>query len=539
MNIRIRKAGKKIYFETYIEKIEKDRLNVTNIWNFKEIIFEEKKLKEPFIINFLKELFEKEKIEEVHLEKINMIVTVFPLIQNVSCIEKIVLEENETVPSSLYSEFKKLNFIKMIECYQMTSFLFNECVKNLKIEISYRKKTFIKSNFMITNDLTTHSKIYYKKRIVMYDTYTKDDLLDFEFFLKENKNLQTIDCYSHSKTFLKQILIQLLTNQKTKIEIRIFQKDEEQKEMEELLSFLKKTFKEELKNYHITFQFCYTKKYKERNLLKQVNLNIFRVFLIILLIFSTSIYIISKIHLYHNQKTKDKIENIIESKEETKQEDDNEENKQEIIEEPKKEEQEKEDEEKEDEEKDEPKAITYQKNFSELKKINSEFVTWLTVPNTSISYPVVKHKDNDYYLTHSFDKSYNIGGWIFMDYRNHSDFSDQNTIIYGHDSYSTTMFGTLKNILKKDWYTKNKTITLEANGKKIEAEIFSIYTIPNTNDYLQVVFSEKEFGEFIDKIINRSIYNFQIKPTTDDHIVTLSTCYKDSKNRLVLHAKIK
>ena len=179
--------------------------------------------------------------------------------------------------------------------------------------------------------------------------------------------------------------------------------------------------------------------------------------------------------------------------------------------------------------------------MASLKKTNNEFTGWLTVNNTSISYPVVKHSDNDYYLKHGFNKKYNINGWIFMDYRNHVETFDQNTIIYGHDSNYSIMFGDLKKVLQKNWYTSktNQIITYETAQKKYEAQIFSIYVINNTTDYLQVVFSDKEFESFIKKITDRSIYDFNTNVSVQDKIITLSTCYKDSSKRLVVHAKIK
>ena len=128
-----------------------------------------------------------------------------------------------------------------------------------------------------------------------------------------------------------------------------------------------------------------------------------------------------------------------------------------------------------------------------------------------------------------------------MDYRNNKNLTDQNTIIYGHDTYDTMLFGTLDKVLNKSWYTnkENQIITLENESKNIKAEIFSIYTIDVTTDYLQVVFSNKEFETFINKIKDRSIYNFNKEVTKEDKIITLSTCYKSGNKRLVIHAKIK
>lgn len=124
-----------------------------------------------------------------------------------------------------------------------------------------------------------------------------------------------------------------------------------------------------------------------------------------------------------------------------------------------------------------------------------------------------------------------------MDYRNNINLTDQNTIIYGHDSDHNLMFGSLNQILNKNWYTKNKTITIEKENQKIKAEIISIYTILNTNDYLQVVFSDQEFKQFLTKITKRSIYNFHTSVNKKDKIITLSTCYKDSKEDWYYMAK--
>ena len=74
---------------------------------------------------------------------------------------------------------------------------------------------------------------------------------------------------------------------------------------------------------------------------------------------------------------------------------------------------------------------------------------------TNINYPYVQTTDNDYYLTHAFNKTRNSAGWVFLDYRNNPDLSDKNNIIYAHGRYDNTMFGTLKNALTNGWL-KNK-----------------------------------------------------------------------------------
>lgn len=60
-------------------------------------------------------------------------------------------------------------------------------------------------------------------------------------------------------------------------------------------------------------------------------------------------------------------------------------------------------------------------NFDELLKINNETKGWIQVNGTNINYPFVQTSNNDYYLNHSFNKSYNQAGWVFMDYRNNTE----------------------------------------------------------------------------------------------------------------------
>ena len=177
---------------------------------------------------------------------------------------------------------------------------------------------------------------------------------------------------------------------------------------------------------------------------------------------------------------------------------------------------------------------TTKKNFNKLLEENDEVVGWIKVSGTDIDYPYVKHKDNSYYLNHSFNKSTNDAGWIFLDYQNNTNFEDNNTIIYAHNRIDGSMFGSLRNTLKKDWYNNpnNHIITIETLSNTFTFQIFSIYIIETTDDYLDI-----NMQEGYDLFINRSIYNFNIQVTNEDKILTLSTCYNNQK-KLVLHAKL-
>lgn len=178
-------------------------------------------------------------------------------------------------------------------------------------------------------------------------------------------------------------------------------------------------------------------------------------------------------------------------------------------------------------------------DFNGLKRTNPDVVGWLKVNGTNINYPFVQSSDNDYYLTHSFNKSYNGAGWVFLDYRNNST-NNKNTIIYAHGRSNKTMFGTLKNVLNNGWLnnTNNYVIKISTETENSLWQIFSVYRIPTTSDYLQTNFNdETEYQNFLDMIKDRSSHNFDTNVASTDNILTLSTCYNNS-DKMVVHAKL-
>ena len=178
-------------------------------------------------------------------------------------------------------------------------------------------------------------------------------------------------------------------------------------------------------------------------------------------------------------------------------------------------------------------------DFGDLKRTNPDVVGWLKVNGTNINYPFVQSSDNDYYLTHSFNKSYNGGGWVFLDYRNNGT-NNKNTIIYAHGRSDKTMFGTLKNVLNNGWLnnTNNYVIKISTETENSLWQVFSVYRIPTTSDYLQTNFNDDiEYQNFLDMIKDRSGHNFDTNVASTDNILTLSTCYNNS-DKIVVHAKL-
>jgi len=179
-------------------------------------------------------------------------------------------------------------------------------------------------------------------------------------------------------------------------------------------------------------------------------------------------------------------------------------------------------------------------DFNELKKKNKDTKGWIQVSGTNINYPFVQAKDNKYYLTHSFEKKYTDAGWVFLDYRNNINNLSKNNIIYGHARLNKTMFGTLKNVLTKDWYNKkdNHVIKLSTEKENTLWQIFSVYSIKTESYYITTDFEDDEaFQTYLDTMKGRSKFKFDADVNVNDTILTLSTCHKTDE-KVVVHAKL-
>lgn len=183
----------------------------------------------------------------------------------------------------------------------------------------------------------------------------------------------------------------------------------------------------------------------------------------------------------------------------------------------------------------------YQVDFSSLSSKNKETVAYIHVNNTNIDYPVVQTDDNQFYLKHSFDKSKNDAGWIFMDYRSDINHLKDNTVIYGHARLDGTMFGSLRNVLFYAWQSvrENYVIFLSSFKEDMIFQIFSIYTIPSENYYIQPDFNDSnEKRKWLETLKDRNIAPIDTDVQVNDKVLTLSTCKNHNGDRIVVHAKL-
>ena len=128
-----------------------------------------------------------------------------------------------------------------------------------------------------------------------------------------------------------------------------------------------------------------------------------------------------------------------------------------------------------------------------------------------------------------------------MDYHNKLDGNDKNIVIYGHNTLDGTMFGTLRKVVKKEWYDNpdNYIINLVFENEIYVYQVFSTYSIAVEDYYINTIFKNNdEFNKFIHTLKKRSVYDYNIDVNGNDSILTLSTCTGNGKSRMVLHAKL-
>lgn len=518
-----------------IKDTPKEDLNKTNVIDTKELVFSDVYIKNnlELVSSFLNVIIIKRKINTVCIRDFELITVILDIINTIPNITNLIIKPDESINYDIFLKLLDNNYLENLEVYDFPRILLDRLDTNKKIVVKTRTEILFVSNFMKVNNLNTYSDIYYKKNIVISD-FTSDDKNDIVTFIKINKYLKEINFKNFSVSAFDFMMNLLIQNAKEDIKIS-FEYDNLKDTDINVISKYKKVNERLLLNANITFKINYSEEYRRNNLFKQININFIKVSLgavILVIIFMIGInYYKNYVDEQHYLGIENNLKEIIKVNQKKTEE----ENPLDVI-----------------EPGDEDFTTTttttttvydiqYEKVFSTLQEINKDTVGWLTVNNTRIDYPVVQAKDNDYYLRHDYYQNKNRHGWIFMDYRNNPDELNENTIIYGHNLANQTMFGTLRYALNSYWYKKsaNQIITFNTPNENMKFQIFSIYTIPTTNDYLDITFPTTDaYQSYIDLVKGRSIYDFNIEVTTGDKILTLSTCANGNDKRLVIHAKL-
>lgn len=174
-------------------------------------------------------------------------------------------------------------------------------------------------------------------------------------------------------------------------------------------------------------------------------------------------------------------------------------------------------------------------DFEAMKQINPDIVAWLYIPDTRLNYPIVQAADNDYYLHRLLNGDYNLNGTIFMDYLNKADFSDANTLIYGHNMKSGNMFGEMTNYKKQSFYDQHSTAYLLTPDQNYKLELVAGVVLSDDAEIYQHGFSQS----LLDFCRSHSTFQSTVEASAQDRFVTLSTCsYEYDNARFVVLGKL-
>ena len=177
---------------------------------------------------------------------------------------------------------------------------------------------------------------------------------------------------------------------------------------------------------------------------------------------------------------------------------------------------------------------------------NPDIVGFLFVEGTNISNVILQGRDNHFYLHRDMFGRHNVNGSVFMDFRNSPDFTDPNTILYGHNMNNGTMFHDVRHYMRREFFEAHPYIKVITDDQLFIYEIFSAFSTRVDRayrmdfDYIQVLFEdEEEFRDLLNEMMRRSVYDTGVTARWNDRILVLSTCTNVNRNtRYVVAARL-
>ena len=504
--VKISITNKALLFSYSNDVTNIEKLLNTNIISNDELLFSDEyiTINTKIVSAFIREIILENDINRIIVETAHLANIAMLVLKNSKRMFTLTISEPVSLTYSICEKIIEAGIFSDVNCYSIPPFMI-ELLDSKNIKSETRFEIFFTSDFMQNNGLISYSKIYYKMNLRFDFPLSNEDLEDFKTFCKLNGYLKTIHFSKYDEDEIKKIVDILHAERLKNVKLLVHDNINNAKTANDIKAYNKHI----KKKYKLVLRVVYSNDYLKENIgtelilstLKMCGLVIFMIVGVVVACVGVASYNASA--KVDNIKTN--IINAIEAYEE-----------------------------------DATQQTILSNKFNALIEMNNDTVAWIKVNNTKIDYPVVKTTDNEYYLKRSFEKTPSYDGWIFMDYRNKVDETpDKNTILYGHNHfYSGTMFGTLSNATKKSWLDElnNQIITFDTLYSNAKWQVFSIYKIKKTSDYLQVDFdTDSQFVDFANMLKNRSMHNFMVDIKPDDHILTLSTCVDDD-SRLVVHA---
>lgn len=167
-------------------------------------------------------------------------------------------------------------------------------------------------------------------------------------------------------------------------------------------------------------------------------------------------------------------------------------------------------------------------DWSKLKEEYEDIVGWISIPGTAIDYPILQTTDNEFYLNHDYNREPDFLGSIFMDYRQSNDFSEMNTIIYGHNvnvNSPSPKFGELNNYYNEEFFNSHKEVYLFTPNEVRKGEVFAVHADSADSKSNNIDLSTREeLNDYIEFMKESSVVDSAITPDEVNQVVTLWSC---------------
>ncbi|MGM9941841.1 MAG: class B sortase [Bulleidia sp.] len=175
-----------------------------------------------------------------------------------------------------------------------------------------------------------------------------------------------------------------------------------------------------------------------------------------------------------------------------------------------------------------------------MAAINPDYVGWIHMKNSDISYPMVQGTDNEYYLNHLYTKEENYVGSVFLDCNSSRDFTDRNTVIYAHNVKNGTMFMEIARFEDPSWYADHDVLEIYTASQNYRLYPVAGILTTGSDNYVSYAFeSDEAYMNYVNRFVSNSTFQSNQTVTPQDQTVLLSTCsYSLTDGRYALLCRV-
>ncbi|MBO4365195.1 MAG: class B sortase [Eggerthellaceae bacterium] len=164
-------------------------------------------------------------------------------------------------------------------------------------------------------------------------------------------------------------------------------------------------------------------------------------------------------------------------------------------------------------------------------RVNPDIVGWISVPRTSVSYPIVQapKQDPSYYLTHDIYGNWNFAGCPYLDASCCDDglLASWNAIVFGHNLGfgDTSLFAPLSQYTQPDFAEHHRVVLVQTPQQKCVYHVEGAACVFGLQATKRTEFTDScDFGAWYTQRLAECAYVAPNAPGNAQRILTLCTC---------------